>query len=250
LLLSLNSYARRSPAIAKLRQEGICLTIVPWFRSGDDVASAIRSGAGECAYAEIYGWPGKGVRSWLDSLSSATISWSSRVRGARWSDRWEDLDRAPAAWFSFSDGRDYYGSGGWYWSPRARSWVACVQGRQDQCVTAFGLAGTWPSPVRRYGYDYYGSDRAPTSALPYALFQELGADRFRTVWRSNEPIAVSYAQVTGRPIDAWLARWAQANNYLTRRDIWLSLSGWVGVIAWVSLLGAWGAVRFRERVVS
>ena len=241
--------SRRNPMVARLRDQGVCLAVIGGPRR--DQALAIGSDAGECVYSEWFGWPGQGVRSWLDSLTWSGIQWNARERRRWWVDRQMESAAVASAWFTSGDQRDFYASSGWHWSPRARTYVACVSGRQDQCVTAFGLAGQWPQYPRHYGYyGSYSGDPTPTALLPRALFDELGSDRFGAIWRSDDPIAVSYHRVTGRPIDDWLMRWTQARSGFTQREIWLSLSGWVGVGVWLLLIGLWGALRFKDRSVA
>lgn len=251
VLLNRDDLVERFAGTARLREAGICLTTVPWYRRSESIMTAVARDAGECAYTEWFGWPGAGVRSWIDTLPYPThLRWTALQRQTRWIGRGEAGEEGTAPWFSFGDWTDYYRSGNWYWSPRARVWVACAYGRQDQCVKAYGVAGTRPAYGPRGYYGYFGGDPTPNDGLLYALHQELGAERFQQVWSSNDPIATSYQRVTGKPIDEWLVRWTQASSALRQRDNGLSAWAWVGAFAWLFLLGAWCSVRYRGRVVT
>ena len=239
----------RSSDIARLRRDGVCLMPIRAPQDRDDlrVAEVAQSGW-ECAYSERFGPPGAGVRAWLDSLVWSGLPWAEGGRRRRWMEAPEGPARAAPAWFGTLNGSDYHYSWNWIWSSRGRSYQACVVGRADQCVTSFGLAGRWPGHTgARFGYS---GDRQPTRALPYALLTDLGPERFGTIWRSDEPTATSYARLTGHPIDQWLMRWSQAVSGRIQRDLGLSALAWVGVLLWLSLLGAWGAVRFKVRTVT
>jgi hypothetical protein len=110
-------------------------------------------------------------------------------------------------------------------------------------VTANG----WPSTGIRWGYI---DQRFPNALLPRDLLLATGAERFGGIWSSADPIATSYRSATGATLDVWLRDWAERYVGHVERDNALSLTGWVGALLWLSLLGLLTAARLKQRAVT
>jgi hypothetical protein len=202
---------------------------------------------GECLFAESFGLPDLGTRGWMRGLRSG-LSWEHNG-GPRWL-RWGSSGEAstPPAWFA-RDRSDVWDTwGGWRYRPVGRAEMACRVGRADQCEVATGLGPDgWPTAGVPWGYD---NRMLPVSGLPQDLLAALGPEKFGEIWSASDPIATSYAHVTGDRIDTWLMSWAERYAPRIEQDNGLALLGWVGALLWLSLLGLLTFERLKHRTVT
>ena len=229
-----------------LGEDGLCLGHTYAGRSPSEIASDLRSSGGECLFAEQFGVPGKGVREWQ----------AGPVRGLSW-------DRSRRVWWElanlYPDGRSFpaWFEGGarpdqlpaeYAWRQVNRLEMACLLGRVEECAAAAGVDSEgWPDlgPVRGLYFHQF-----PTARMPRDLLQSVGPERFAAIWSSDAPIATSYAQVTGAPIDEWVIRWAVQRAGVIRRDNALSLVGGLGALVWITLLALLITERLKQRAAT
>lgn len=208
-----------------------------------DFSRAIRSMAGECLFAESFGAPGAGMSKWMTGVRRG-LNWEhvGRIWGVPWI---EDGERnAAPVWYEHW-AYDY--TYGWRNRPVGQAEMACLVGRDAQCELATGVGpGGWPG----WGPSGYIQHNLPNAALPYDLMTALGPDRFGQIWTSADPIAISYQRVTGTSMGEWLGEWARRYAGPIERDNGLSLTGWVGTLLWLSLLGLLTAGRLKQRAVT
>lgn len=122
---------------------------------------------------------------------------------------------------------------------------ACAAGRSERCLAAvaprslslLGDINDASSDYRWYGWWWAGSPD-----LMNVIAQSLGAERFREVWRAEEPVPDAYRRVSGIRIDSLARRVlvgaappVRVGASLVARDFVLPLLV-VGVLAGVALL--------------
>lgn len=197
---------------------------------------AVVAGAGGCLLATEFGPPGRGLDRWLSSVGSFYLP--GRVPRAEAKipvlvpvqDVWipgfnEPVDRLP-----------------WWTSP---AMDACAAGRGSYCAEALGFGVAGLDSFQRW--DRLALTSTLLSKLPGTLLEELGPERFRALWLSDEPLPVAYARVTGRSFDDWALDFVQHRVGRLAKDNVLSWGGWAGWVLWMGLLFAWFAVRLREQ---
>lgn len=232
----------------QLDSTGLCIVRRPERNDMAQVVQGIRSRAGACLFAEGFGVPGAGAAAWLKGASRTGIPWGTGWRGydVRWPP--DPEESAVPAWFGTSGDEIWELGSGWRYRPIGRSEMACLVGRPGQCAAAAGVgAEGWPGLGVTYGYIY---QRLPSPGVPRDLLTALGPDKFAEVWRSADPIATSFARVTGSSMDGWLREWAFRYVPEPRRDNALSLTGWIGALLWLALLGLLTAERLKQRAVT
>lgn len=209
---------------------GVCIAPVYWFDDAASLERRIPASAGACALVEQYGVPGRAWRTWIDS--TPPFPYSLHALPVR--DRY---------WFEGEVSPWYYGPGrGLVWDPHLRDLIACAHGAEPACRRAFGVGET-DALGERWSL-YRREFRGP---LPRTLRRDLGEEGFRRLWRSDTTIAAEYAAIRGKPIDGLLVGLAQATVGPQPRDIGLSPFAWLGALIWIVLLGAWAALRLKER---
>lgn len=226
---------------------GLCVV----RRFGRDAAKMLARSVGweggECLLAESFGVPGKETIAWARGLRSG-LSWdhSGDPRDGPWG--WPEGGIVAPAWFASNRSDVWDTWGGWRYRPVGRAEMACLVGRADQCELATGVGPLgWQFGESPWGYQ---SRNLPVAGLPQDLLAAVGPRKFGTIWSASDPIATSYARVAGAPMDTWLMSWAERYAGPVVRDNALSLTGWVGAILWLSLLGLLTFERLKQRAVT
>lgn len=214
---------------------GLCVGIL---RAGTHRGrgQAVQSGAGGCLLAREFGPPGRGLAPWLRSVGTFYLpghvprAEDTIPRLVSVLDMWfpgydEPVDRAP------------------WWA--AASMNACLAGRASFCPEALGFGAGGLDSLDRWSTLWLTTDLL--SMLPATLHHELGPERFAEVWRSDQPLPVAFARVTGRSFDGWALDFVQHRIGRVVKDNALSWSGWAGWVVWMVLLFAWFAVRLRDQ---
>lgn len=231
---------------ATIYSTGVCV-IRPNDARAKQMSRTIRRTGGECLFAERFGRAGAGATAWMRGLRNG-IAWG-HSRG-EWYDRWNDMRDYPAtpAWFATGSGNLWRDNGEWRFRPIGRAEMSCLVGRAGQCEIAAGVtAEGWPSTGMRWGYI---DQRFPNALLPRDLLIAQGPERFGQIWGAADPIATSYRRVTGAAMDEWLRDWATRYVGAIQRDNALSLTGWVGALLWLTLLGLLTFERLKQRSVT
>lgn len=214
-------------------------------RVATELIGSLRAEGGNCLFAEQFGVAGKGIRDWRKG-TWGDISWDRDPRYRRWYRIYaEDLEDSIPVWFRKNSYGDRFG-GSYAWRADTRLQMACILGRVETCESAMGVGPEgWPLEViQRYGYS---SMRLPRGQMPQDLLREVGPEKFAAIWTSDDPIAVSYARVTGKPMGEWLMGWVRGRVGALQRDNGLSLSGWLGAVIWIGLFALLVAERLKQR---
>lgn len=200
--------------------------------------------AGKCALRERFGPPGAAWGRWLDSTRQLQVD---LTRGPY--TRLASTVEEPRPWFGWVGGR----RGAWdNWSLNRqdeRVFVACAGGDPVSCRSSFGIEAPRVDrenvgSVTLYSWGWTLDTRG---SLPGAIYRDLGAEDFARLWRTDTTIAAAYEQIRGKPIDGLLQRLAYSMVGARPKDIGLSPLAWAGALIWAALLGAWAALRLRER---
>ena len=233
-LLIVTDQFRQHPA--DVGERGLCVAwLAPhdrWWWQG----SPVRAGAGECLLATEFGPPGRGLAGWLRSTGSFEIPDAVPRRDA------PGLVVTPAydqlfertAWNSYRLP--------WWSSTLVES---CTVGRSASCVEALGFGPRGADTLWNWKATTY--ERLLYAAVPARLLSDLGPDRFAAVWRSDDPLPVSYARVSGRPFADWAREYVQWRGGRMEKENALTLAGWAGWVLWMGLFVGWFAVRIRTQ---
>lgn len=97
---------------------------------------------------------------------------------------------------------------------------ACMAGKTQSCVTAFGVNKTVPGRNRLsayYGYDtfnfgMFGAFGEGSNGLLAFIENTFGPSKFEQFWKSNEQPDQAFASAFGVPLGDWLRDWGQ-NHY-------------------------------------
>ena len=213
---------------------GTCIAALEERMRNEAPITILRADAGGCLLAARFGPPGRGLGGWLGSGPAYTIPGTSpRLDGPV-----RLLHPTVTPWVA-GHAQDWEG---WWSSEPAIS--ACLAGRSAFCVEALDLG-----PERRVAmrWAFYRRSAKFAGALPAALMADLGPDRFAEVWRSDDPLPISYTKATGRPFDEWAMNFAQHLFGRLVVETGMSWIGWVGWLFWMALFFGWLVVRMREQ---
>jgi hypothetical protein len=218
-------------------ERGLCVgKLVPSRPWNELAGSPVRSGAGGCLLATEFGPPGRGLDEWLNAIGNFYIPGAvpRSVAPVR------IVAPGNSQWFQRDDwSREYLAR----WSSTLVE--ACSGGRGVYCVEALGFGPGGLDSLERTPRAFYST--RIFGAVPAELLRDLGPDRFGEVWRSDDPLPLSYERVSGRPFADWALRYVQQRVGRLEKDNALSLAGWFGWAFWMVLLVGWFAVRMREQ---
>jgi hypothetical protein len=226
------------------RNDSLCVAYVDGIGRTNWNEGRMNWSVGKCALRERFGPSGVSWAKWLDATWYVPVD---LTRGAYMG--YASTAEIPRPWF----GAVPLSGGFWdNWAPGndpSRALVACAAGNQGSCRKTFGLDVTdtaWSGGrtisfySRMMRYDTRGS-------LPGAIYRDLGEEGFAKLWHTDTTIAAGYEQISGKSIDGLLQRIAFTMVGPRPKDIGLSPLGWAGALIWLALLGAWAALRLRER---
>jgi hypothetical protein len=167
---------------------------------GDQILREPREQSGEgswgdvgapCKWYAMYGRPGAGVISWLDSTDFAALR----------------LDRVSRRLISpsYEPGWEYAG----YGEAPDRMHAACSERETGACERIMlGRDESRAPTLRTQGW--IGDRPSAGYGNPFAtmllirLQRELGPELFATVWKSDQPLPVSVAAARGEPFEDWI----------------------------------------------
>ncbi len=211
---------------------GVCVGILNTNRGAHWVRSVLRHGAGGCYLATEFGPAGRGLDRWLRAYGSLYVPGEIPPVPVVEQER-------PASIVPWADGWSRRGGFDWWSGP---TYDACIAGQGWACVEAYGF-GPAPDPARNIRLDSYVQWNTGLGQIPAALYADLGPERFRELWRSDDPVPETYQRLTGRPFSAWILDFAQRRAGRFAKDNALSWLGWLGTAGWIALLLGWFTAR-------
>lgn len=228
-------FETHSPRMAAAFTENAAdLCIAPFDSANGPRQRTLRRSAGVCALAYQFGPPGAPMRAWLDTVVTVSFGGIALPKAGQGVvtrlDSWGSL-----GW------RRYYAEAGW---SLTREQEACAGGRLDRCARSLGFDPAGPHSLTP-GAMY--RTRRGTAALPAALLADLGPERFRQLWRSDDPVPATYERLTGRSFDRWAMTYVQDAVGRIEKDNGLTALGWVGWALWLGIVLGWFAVRVERR---
>lgn len=226
---------QRTAELRARMPKGICYAVIGERGRNEAPITVLRGGVGGCLLATRFGPPGRGLGVWLASGRAFRIPGNiPRLDGPV-----AILHPINTPWVS---GREFDPDGAWW---TMDPWVsACLGGRSAFCTEALDLG---PERAVAGRWAFYRQSVGLSAALPAALLEDLGPDRFTEVWRSDAPLPAAYARATGRPFDEWAVNFAQHLYGRLVVETALSWLGWAGWAFWMALLFGWLVVRMREQ---
>lgn len=219
----------------RVEEPDLCVGRLTQVRNWRSTPHGFLAGAGGCFLTAKYGRPGAGLASWVDSVGGLEVP----RRGIAMPTEFRTVLPQELQWAESRSVRESGGRIDWWVPTTVR---ACAGGQEEQCVAAMGFG---PDGLKLFSGWEYGS--VLHSRLLAVMYAEIGTDRFREIWRSDEPLPIAFQRVTGTPFAPWAMRFVQMHVGRVQKDNALSLPGWLGWALWMTLLMAWTAVRLRGK---